>query len=79
MNNSKCMKCGLINFASAEECRRCGASLIPQAADTNEFERVAEFEDEDADIEPSKQRSILKRASVGEREKCEKLCVEKTF
>lgn len=25
--NSKCTQCGLVNFASAEECRRCGAYL----------------------------------------------------
>lgn len=27
MNNAKCSNCGLVNFATAEECKRCGESL----------------------------------------------------
>lgn len=31
MNNSKCPGCGLVNFAAAYECKRCGAPLGPAA------------------------------------------------
>ncbi|HWS90635.1 MAG TPA: hypothetical protein VN282_26945 [Pyrinomonadaceae bacterium] len=29
MNNPKCPHCGLVNFASAAACKRCGADLSP--------------------------------------------------
>jgi hypothetical protein len=32
MNNRKCAGCGLVNFASAPECKRCGAPLEPACA-----------------------------------------------
>ena len=37
MINTKCLQCGLVNFAGAEECGRCGASLAG-----GEFEDFAE-------------------------------------
>jgi hypothetical protein len=32
MSNRKCPGCGLVNFASASECKRCAAALEPSAA-----------------------------------------------
>jgi hypothetical protein len=32
MNSVKCIKCGLVNFATAAECKRCGAPTGPAAA-----------------------------------------------
>jgi hypothetical protein len=32
MNNLKCAGCGLVNFSSASECKRCGAPLEPTFA-----------------------------------------------
>jgi hypothetical protein len=31
MNRAKCSECGLVNFASSDACRRCGAALLPDA------------------------------------------------
>ena len=31
MNSIKCVKCGLVNFAAAEQCKRCGAAFSPGA------------------------------------------------
>ena len=39
--NSKCTQCGLVNFAGAEECRRCGAYLGEGFA-ADDFEGFAE-------------------------------------
>ena len=32
MNTRKCDQCGLVNFAAAEKCRRCGAALIERVS-----------------------------------------------
>jgi hypothetical protein len=37
MTNTKCQKCGLVNFASALVCKRCGASLADEL-ETDESE-----------------------------------------
>jgi hypothetical protein len=50
MNKNKCSRCGLVNFATNETCRRCGASLRdPQSAPI------------DAGEEEVKKRSIGRR------------------
>ena len=33
MSRSKCLACGVINFANSESCRRCGAELPPAGLD----------------------------------------------
>src|ERR1051325_1607767 len=38
MSGAKCLECGLMNFAGAADCRRCGASLAP-AAEADEEKR----------------------------------------
>ncbi len=64
MNNLKCAQCGLVNFSTAEECRRCGVRLTPQTEAADEFVCATEFAETDAELETHKSRSILKRALV---------------
>ena len=52
MNNRRCAGCGLVNFASANECKRCDAPL----------ESYFAFEGADALEEGKGRRSILRRA-----------------
>jgi hypothetical protein len=54
MSSKKCARCGLVNFATEEVCRRCGAPL------TGIDQHVDEFEGE----QRSGQHSIVKRALV---------------
>jgi hypothetical protein len=65
MNNHKCAGCGLVNFASAPGCKRCGASLEPTFACAS-FDATATpyFETEGADAfeEEKGRRSLLRRA-----------------
>ena len=56
MNNRKCRGCGLVNFADASECKRCGAPLDPSAAE--EFV----WEDEALIEEGKNRRGLLRRA-----------------
>jgi hypothetical protein len=37
MNSSKCLHCGLVNFADATTCKRCGAA-IADSSQTPEFQ-----------------------------------------
>jgi hypothetical protein len=62
MNNLKCAGCGLVNFASASECKRCGAPLEPAFACAAYGAAPAhEFEDAFAPEEGKGRRSILRR------------------
>jgi hypothetical protein len=54
MNRNKCQSCGLVNAASDENCRRCGAPLAGEAT-------VVETDDVPTEPEPEKKRGILKR------------------
>jgi len=58
MNNHKCAGCGLVNFASVADCKRCGAPLEPAF----EFEDADAFEGADALGEGKGRRSLLRRA-----------------
>lgn len=65
----KCADCGLINFATAAECKRCGASFnafdgthkAPRAFEprAESFELSGEFEEEFDEVKP--RRGLLKR------------------
>jgi len=57
MNRNKCQSCGLVNAASDENCRRCGALLAVDA--TVVAMEVAT--DVPTEQEPEKKRGILKR------------------
>ncbi len=63
MNNLKCAGCGLVNFAHAPECKRCGTALglafAPAfaGASSSDF-----FESEDAPEEGKRRRGLLRRA-----------------
>src|SRR5215212_8380635 len=66
MSNRKCAGCGLVNFASASECKRCGAPLEPAFAYAG-FDATAApyFEAEDAVTpEEGKGRRSLKRRAL---------------
>lgn len=52
MNNRRCSGCGLVNFASASECKRCDAPLEPHFA----------FGGADEPEEGEGRRSLLRRA-----------------
>src|SRR5687767_1909834 len=69
MNNRKCPDCGLVNFAAAEECKRCSAPLDPRAAPAG-F-RAADFrhaDPQDADAGAPEaarpRRGLLRRAGA---------------
>src|SRR6185503_17846887 len=53
MNQVKCGQCGLMNFAGAVECRRCGAQFFNQG-------RMAESEA--SEEKPKTKKKILKSA-----------------
>ncbi|HEX8136175.1 MAG TPA: hypothetical protein VF544_01165 [Pyrinomonadaceae bacterium] len=58
----RCGQCGLVNFATAEACKRCGAHL--KEAGAAEVEAGREFESEAAGQQPPpKKRSFAKRVS----------------
>jgi hypothetical protein len=61
MNNHKCAGCGLVNFAHAPECKRCGAPLALAFTDAP-FYAGASFEFEDAAVEGGRRRGLLRRA-----------------
>ena len=65
MNNLKCAGCGLVNFASAAECKRCGAPLGPAfaaAAFDAAAAHVFESEGVNAPGEGKRRRGLLRRA-----------------
>ena len=63
MINRKCAQCGLVNFAAAETCRRCGASLDVDAATVKEALPADDVRDA---VAPEKApRSLVKRVGVG--------------
>jgi hypothetical protein len=67
MNNSRCPGCGLVNFASADECKRCGAPLGPAAfASFGPFGASAapnfDWEDEAVFKEGQGRRTLRRRA-----------------
>ena len=65
MNNCKCAGCGLVNFASAYDCKRCGAPLEPAFACAAPYAAAAhasEFEDAFEVVEGKGRRSLLRRA-----------------
>ena len=65
MNNLKCAGCGLVNFASASECKRCDAPLEPAfayAAYDTTAAPAYEFEVADTLEEGKGRRSLLRRA-----------------
>jgi hypothetical protein len=69
MSNRKCPECGLVNFASASECKRCAALLEPPSITAAvspdpvvELEPV--FEEDDALEEGKGRRSLLRRAAA---------------
>jgi hypothetical protein len=55
MNNRKCPGCGLVNFADAPECKRCGTPLDPSAAE--DFV----WDDESVGEGGKKRRGLLRR------------------
>jgi hypothetical protein len=69
-SNRKCAGCGLVNFASAPECKRCGAPLgvpgglgpEPRAPEfhTEPFEELEDFEESD-EVKPK--RGLLTRVA----------------
>ena len=66
MTNRKCAQCGLVNFAAAELCRRCGGSLDTTGAGAGEV-RQAVLGDgaEDAEESEKAPRSLVKSVGVG--------------
>ena len=66
MSNRKCPGCGLVNFASASECKRCAAALEPSGAAAGDatFEVTHAFEDGEALEEGKGRRSLLRRAAA---------------
>jgi hypothetical protein len=66
MTNPKCLDCGLVNFADATECKRCGVALGAGDADADDEPRQQAsdvFDDGDCQ-ETKRPRSILKRVGV---------------
>lgn len=62
MMNTRCPSCGLVNFSTAEDCKRCGTLLtVAHSAgfESGQDERVAEAE------EPKPRRSLKKKLLVG--------------
>lgn len=43
MNSNRCPQCGLVNFADAEVCKRCGATLSVPAAEASTTAPAAEL------------------------------------
>lgn len=62
MNNRKCAHCGLVNFPTADECRRCGASLHTGAAGTEPAAATDDFADDGSSPPPP--RSLARRVAV---------------
>jgi hypothetical protein len=66
-SNLKCAACGLVNFASASECKRCGASLGGRGGADNApraFESGAESFEEFEELEEVKpKRGLLTRVA----------------
>lgn len=56
-SSTKCRQCGLVNFATAEQCKRCGASLQEEATID------AEAGDGDGSEVPQQRRSFARRIS----------------
>lgn len=71
MINSKCTQCGLVNFALAAECKRCGAALGASAAALGTPGATAWTADEAfaeeafAEESPAARRSLKRRALAG--------------
>jgi hypothetical protein len=62
MTSRKCAQCGLVNFAAADVCRRCGAALNAEGEGREELPSPVEsFDDEPPAKAP---RSLLKRVGV---------------
>ncbi|HEV2705589.1 MAG TPA: hypothetical protein VGV59_06665 [Pyrinomonadaceae bacterium] len=65
MTNPKCLNCGLVNFADASECKRCGAALGAAAeADEMPPQQASGVSDVDDEPQTTGSRSILKRVGV---------------
>jgi hypothetical protein len=67
MSNRKCPECGLVNFASAPECKRCAAPLEPSsitATGDAPFELTHAFEDDEALAEGKGRRGLLRRVAA---------------
>ena len=65
MNSLKCAGCGLVNFSSASECKRCGAPLEPAfayAAFDAAPARIFEPEGAGSSAEGKGRRGLLRRA-----------------
>jgi hypothetical protein len=63
MNNRKCPGCGLVNFASAPDCKRCAAPLEPAyAAYDAAATHVFESEGVNAPVEGKRRRGLARRA-----------------
>ena len=65
MINRKCAQCGLVNFAAAEACRRCGASLDARAPGVEEIPPADEHGEAEAAETTAPRRSLVKRVGVG--------------
>ncbi|MGB8508313.1 MAG: zinc finger Ran-binding domain-containing protein [Pyrinomonadaceae bacterium] len=66
MRKRKCTKCGLVNFASAEECSRCAAALPPVQEDAGQSIPEHESGAHETDDEPTTAapRSLIQRALI---------------
>ena len=70
-SNLKCAACGLVNFASASECKRCGASLggfdeafdAPRAASFRDAPGAESFDDFEEFEEVKPKRGLLTRVA----------------
>ena len=65
---NKCPNCGLVNFSTAEECKRCGTLLCGTGQETFAVDPSVEgFETfaEEAEAEPKPRRSLMKRVLAG--------------
>ncbi|MFL6282758.1 MAG: zinc finger Ran-binding domain-containing protein [Pyrinomonadaceae bacterium] len=74
MSNPKCAGCGLVNFADASECKRCGAALgdgdgahaapgAPEASAESFETRATSFEDSEEFEEVNARRGLLTRVA----------------
>lgn len=66
MNNRKCASCGLVNFATAAECKRCAAPLGHEGAGGDGLapEPFFDVEDDDAPAEGEARRGPFRRAAA---------------
>src|SRR5579885_158145 len=64
MGNAKCPQCGLVNWTTADACKRCGAALGEDVQIEHQTARAqddAKYQDERGTKQPP---SFLKRAAV---------------